>query len=131
MSRRIIAILGAGAMVFGFTSHVYAKPISGSHPQTGNVTRSSDSLQGVNGKDIIDYPGLSPASPDQTNSGTTPVTQARHSKTPPLLRKLGDRVKIDTGDTIGPATNGAEPLRINQQNGEYDTNFEAQYKLNR
>ncbi len=132
MPRRILAILGTGAMVVGFTSAVYAKPISTSHPQTGNVTRSSESLQGVSSRDITDYPGLSPSSPEsQSNIPNTPITQTPHSKTPALFRKFGDRVKIDTGDTIGPGRNGAEPLRINQQNGEYDTNFEAQYKLSR
>lgn len=130
MFRRSMVILSTGMMVIGLTSAVDAKPVSPSHSGTG-INVSSNSLQGLYGRDITDYPGITQSSDavGVAHPGL-PVAQAPHPKEPPLFRKIGDQVKIDTGHQLGTQDTPA-PLRLTQDNGEYNENFSVQYKLNR
>ncbi|MBV8886806.1 MAG: hypothetical protein JO235_22820 [Chroococcidiopsidaceae cyanobacterium CP_BM_RX_35] len=128
---RTLVAFSTGMVVMGLMSAINAKPVSTPHARTGKVTVSSDSLQGLYGRDITDYPGLSQTSDEfGTAHPGLPIAQAPHHKEPPLFRKIGEQVKIDTGDQLG-TQNTPEPLRLTQDNGEYNENFSVQYKLNR
>jgi|GEM_PF-5475606 len=130
---RTIVAFSTGMMVVGLTFSVNAKPVPTTHSRAGKVSVSSDSLQGLNSRGITDYPGITQNSDEFgiTHPGL-PIAQSSHpkDKVPPLFRKIGNQVKVNTGTQLG-TQNTPEPLRLTEDNGEYNENFSVQYKLNR
>lgn len=136
MSRKILAAVGAIALVTGLTSTVYAKPIALSQPQTGSVTVSGESLQGIQSRSLAkDYPTRFNTVSNNNSNHPFVIKTPAHPKEQSFLSKilgnnLGNKLEITGGNLFNTDNTPSRPLLKQGANGDSNSQGAVLYKLN-